>query len=711
MLNDGRIDIGSREITITRVGATGGGTSVVRGKNGRIRLLEMFNPGDKGRLKRDIAETGMKARAEGKPWSFSLDTFEMNGFRVGLQDRTIAPAIVYDLKDIRASLKNLTNDKKTPIDFKTAIKVVQGGSASVSGQVSQVGDRADARAKITGINLKPLRPALAKFTSLALESGNISASTRVKYRSAKSGPQLSATGSVSLDKLRLNETDTGERFLEWKTMSVNGMKFGLSPDRLQIEEVRLLEPGAKVVIFKDHSVNLAKVLKNQNAAINETKPQTTQIPTPAVTSQKKQTLFPVNIDRVRVEKSVVDFADLSLVLPFVTQITDFNGSVTGISSESTSRTSVKFDGRVDKYGLSTVEGSLSPFTPKTFTDLTVLFQNVEMKPLSPYSATFAGRKITSGKLNLKLEYKIQNSELLGENEVLLEQLTLGERVEAPNAINLPLDLAIALLTDAEGKINVAVPVRGNVDHPEFKYGRVIWQAFVKVITKVVTAPFRALGGLFGDKSQQMDAIAFNPGNARLLPPEQEKLKEISKALKKRPQLRLVVEGRFDPKMDGEALRTERTRHALAEQMGVKLASEEDPGPIAFDSAKTQKALEKLLEMRKGDTAIDDFKTQYEKATGKKAKRTNFAMAVIGWASSDTAFYQAMFKELVKLEPLLDNDLQDLAQRRAQTIVKELKTTGGLDPTRVTTGSSGPVEKASTDTVNTSLTLDVLKPAG
>lgn len=103
-----------------------------------------------------------------------------------------------------------------------------------------------------------------------------------------------------------------------------------------------------------------------------------------------------------------------------------------------------------------------------------------------------------------------------------------------------------------------------------------------------------------------------------------------------------------------------------------------------------------------------FKTQYEKATGKKAKRTNFAMAVIGWASSDTAFYQTIFEELVKLEPLLDKDLQDLAQRRAEAIVKELKTTGGLDPARVNAGSSGPVEKASTDTVNTRLTLDVIK---
>ena len=709
-LDDGRIDIGDRAITLTRMEAIGGETSMVRDKDGRIQLVELLNPGDKGLIKREVIETGEKARAEGKPWSFRLDAFELNGFKVALEDRIFVPDIVYSLKDVSASLKNLTNDKKTPIDFNTAFKVVQGGSASVSGQVGQTGDHADARVELIGLNIKPLNPAVTKFTTLALESGNISVSTRVKYRSTKSGPQLRAKGSVSLDKLRLNETDTGERFLEWQAMSVNGMKFGLSPDRLQVEEVRLLEPGVKVVIFKDRSVNLAKVLRDQNAAITDTKPQTAQTPSPAVVSQENRALFPVNVDRVRVEKGVVDFADLSLVLPFDTRVTDFNGGVTGISSEPTSRASVKFDGRVDEYGLSTVEGSLSPFTPKTFTDISVLFRNVEMKPLSPYSATFAGRKIASGKLSLNLEYKIQNSELLGENKVLLEQFTLGEGVEAPDAIRLPLDLAIALLTDAEGKIDVAVPVSGNVDHPDFKYGRMIWQAFVKLITKIVTAPFRALGGLFGGKSQQMDAIAFDPGSARLLPPEQEKLETISKALKKRPQLRLVVEGRFDPITDGEALRTERTRHALAKQTGVKLPPEEDPGPIAFDSVKTQKALEKLLETSSGDTAIADFKTQYEKATGKKAKRTNFAMAIIGWASSDTAFYQAMFKELVKLEPLTDNDLKELALSRAEGIIKELKTTAGLDDTRVTVGTPGPAEKVSTKTVNTKLTLDVIKPS-
>jgi hypothetical protein len=706
-LNGGRIDTGSREITITRVGATGGGTSVVRDKDGRIRLLEMVNPKDKGRIKHEIAEAGAKARAEDKPWSFSLNAFEMNGFRVTLKDNTIAPAIVYDLKDIRASLKNLTNDGKTPIDFNTDIKVAQGGNVKISCQFIQSGDRADARAKITGINLKPLGPAIAKFTSLALETGNISASARVKYRFAKSGPQLRANGSVSVNELLLNENSTGERFLEWKKMSANGLNFGLSPDHLQIQEVRLLEPSAKIVIFKDRSVNLAKVLKSTDAVGTET--ETLQEKAPPMMPSKDQVLFPVSIDRIRVEKGVIDFADFSLVLPFATHVTDFGGGATGISSDPNSRTMIKLEGKVDPYGLTTVKGEMAPFAPKMFTDLTVLFQNIEMRPLSPYSDTFAGRKISSGTLNLKLEYKIQKSELFGDNKVVLEQFTLGERVEAPNAINLPLDLAIALLTDTEGKIDVAVPVSGNVDNPKFSYGHVIRQALVNLITKVVTAPFRALGELLGNKGEQMDAISFYPGSDRLLPPELKKLKKVGEALEKRPQLRLVVQGRFDPKIDGNALCTERVKRALAEEMGVKLTPDQEPGPVAFNNAKTQKALEKLLKRRAGDKGVVEFKTQYEKETGRKVKRVKPYLALFGYESSDTAFYKAIFEELVRLEPLLDNDLRDLAQRRTQAIVKELKTTPGLDATRVTAGSPGPAEKASTERVNTKLTLDVIKP--
>ena len=707
-LDHGCIDMGTRSVKLARVGAVGGGISVVRGKDGRIQLAEMLAPADRGKVKREIVETGEKARAEGKPWSFRLDAVELNGFNAELQDRSFDPAVAYDLKDIRVSLNHLTNDGKTPIDFDARLNVAQGGSARFSGQVSQTGDHAEVQASIVDINLKPLHPALARFARLALESGNLTVSGRMKYRSDKSRPQVQAGGSISLGSFRLNESDTGERFFECKDMSATGLTFGLSPHGLKIQKVRVLEPGAKIVIFKDRSTNLAKAIKSPEVVDVEETSHPTQAP--AVAPSVNRALFPVRIDRVYVEKGVVDFADLSLVLPFASRITEFNGGVTGISSDPGSRASVAFNGTVDEYGLATVQGRLSPFMPKTYTDITVSFRNVKMKPFSPYSATFSGRRIASGMLSLNLEYKIQDSELLGDNQVVLEQFTLGERVEAPNAVHLPLDLAIALLTDAQGKIDVAVPVKGNLDNPEFKYGHVIRQAFINLITKIVTAPFRALGGLLGGKGEQMDVISFYPGSDRLLPPELKKLKTVVEALEKRPRLKLVVQGRFDPNLDGEALRTQRVKRALAGQMGVTLAPDEEFGAIALEDAKTQQALEKLLEMRSGDKAVAHFKTQYEKVTGKKAKRVNPALAFFGRESSDTAFYRAMFKELVILEPLTDTDLLDLAQRRSEAIVTHFKTSTGLDITRVTTGSSGPVEETATEIVNSRLTLSVVKSA-
>ncbi len=708
-LDDGHIDVGGRTITIAQVTAAGGKTRVDRDKDGRIRQVELLGAGERESNGREVTQPERETRSEGRPWAFRLGTFRLDDFAVALRDRTFPQEVAYNLKDIRASVKNLTNDKKTPIDFDTSLDVAQGGRVTVSGQVSQRGDHLKARLKLSGLSIEPLHPVVTRFTSLALESGNLSASIRMDYLSRKSGPQLRAAGTLGLSGLRLNEADTGERFLEWKEMSANGLRFGLSPDRLRIDTVTLLEPGAKVVIFKDRSVNLAKALKRANETGTGKNPQAGNIP--AATASKSRPPFPVEIGRVRVEKGDVDFADMSLVLPFSTRITDFSGSVTGISSRRTSRAEVSFGGRVAPYGLSKVTGTLSPFTPKAFTDVSVLFRNVVMTSFTPYSATFAGRKIASGKLNLDLHYNIRNSELLGENKVVLDKFTLGDRVEAPGAMKLPLDLAIALLTDADGKIDVAVPVHGNMDDPKFSYGHVVWQAFVNLITKIATAPFRALAGLFGGKGQQMNAIAFDPGSDRLLPPELEKLKAVSEALKKRPQLKLVVEGRFDPEADGKALRTERARRALAKQTGMTLAAGEKPGPIAFDRAATQKALEKLLVMRSGGNAVSDFVTKYEKTTGRKAQRANFAMSLIGMASKDTAFYEAMFKELVRLEPLPDTDLKDLARTRAEAIQNELMATYGLSDTRVALGAPGPVEKASTAAVNATLKLTVIKAAG
>ena len=407
----------------------------------------------------------------------------------------------------------------------------------------------------------------------------------------------------------------------------------------------------------------------------------------------------------------MSFGDLSLVLPFATRVHGLNGVVVGIGSDPGSRSTVKLDGRVDEFGQVKVDGALSAFRPKVFTDLSVIFRNVPMSTLTPYSATFAGRRIVAGTMDLDLQYKIDRGALVGENKVVLTKLQLGERVESSGAMRLPLDLAIAILSDSEGRIDIALPVKGNVDSPEFSYGHLIWQALVTVITKIVTSPFRALAGLLGGEAdaERLQTIAFEPGSDVVQPPEREKLQRVADVLGKRTQLKLTVHGGYEAKVDGEALRSLRVRRDLAQRMDVKLKPGEDPGPVAFDQAKSQRTLETLLTERGGAKAVEEFQGAYEKSTGRKVERANRLLALVGRGSGDRDFYEALFRRLVETAPLADAEVMSLGQRRAEATARTLKERAGTAAARVEVGDTEAVGRAEGKAVPTRLELGVAGP--
>ncbi len=707
-----RIDLAARDVEAGRLALEGGSIHAERDPDGRIRLLDSLRPApDASQQKRAAPKSGAPAGA--KPWSLALDAAELQNVALAAVDHSMEPAAAVNLLARRIAVTDIRSDHKTAMGFKAAIDFKSGGTISTEGRMGADAKSITGDFKGVALDLSPLKPYVARFTTLQLAGGKASSEGRFAYQHEESGPRVRYDGALGITNLLLKEARTGERFLAWRSLSVSGMRFSLDPDRLDIARVRVLAPGAKIVVYRDRSVNLAKIMKPQAAGGN--KPRT---PAKPVTSRQPRAKrgsggarFPVNIQQVRLEKGEVDFADLSLVLPFATRVWDVKGSTSGIASAPAGRTKLQFEGRVDDYGLAKASGSLQPLRPKSFTDITVVFRNVEMSRLSPYSATFAGRKIASGKLNLDLEYKIDKSQLAGQNKVMLEKFTLGERVEAPNALDLPLDLAIALLTDAQGKIDIAVPVSGNVDQPEFSYGKVIWNAFTTLIRRAVTAPFRALGGLFGGGEEpSVDAILFESGSAELAPPEQEKLKKVADALKQRPQLRLVVLGRFDEKLDAQALREEHVRQALAARLGIKAAAGEDAGPVGFDDAKTQRAMEALLTARSGPEAVVAFKTEYEKSTGHEAQRVNPALALIGRASPDTAFYQALFERLTELEPLAQGELTRLAESRAKVMLNALSALG-IEPARLATGGPAAAERSDGKRVASALQLEALESGG
>lgn len=691
----GRLDLEKREALIQRATLKGGGAEIIRQADGTLYPIALFvsetsAPSEESTTEADSSQ-------EAKPWHFTLNEFTLQGFGVALADRSVSPEIAYHLDGIRVALKDISTDGEAPISFDAELKVRQGGALQASGTASQQGGTAKVR--VDQINLQPMQPLIAQYAALKLENAELSADLQVDLKRGEVQPSVKATGGASVNGLLLNEAKSGERFLAWKTLSVHGIDFSLQPDKLSVKEVRIVEPGSTIEIFKDRTTNIAALFQARDQAPAKKPSAQTK-----ASEQKAEKPFPVAVERIRIDNGVVDFSDMSLVIPFATRIHDFDGAVIGVSTARSDRAALQFEGRVDQYGQVKVDGSLNPLQHTTYSDIDVVFRNVDMPSLTPYSATFAGRKIQSGKLNMDLEYKIENHRLKSSNEIVLEQFTLGERVESPDAISLPLDLAIALLKDSEGKINASVPVEGNVDDPKFHYGKLVGDALVTLVKKIVSAPFRALASLFGGSEENISRVLFEPGQDTIPPPEREKLHKLAESLAQRPQLKLTVHGRFDPKLDGEALKSLQVRRALAQKQKVDLKPGEDPGPVAFGNGKIQRALEELAIERGGPKAVDEFQADYEKASGKQAERVSGLAAFFGMASKDHAFYEKLFQHLVDTAPLPETELQTLADRRAQAVVTELASQQKLDPARVAAGKIEPIADSKGENVPTRLEL-------
>jgi uncharacterized protein involved in outer membrane biogenesis len=695
-VDGGRIDLGGRQVTLSKIAVKGGATRVIREVDGSLPLVRMLEPVGQG----GPAPGAAGAPAAGKPWTFAVGRVDLADHRVAITDRGVTPAVELGIEQLAASVRDVRSDSTKPFPFDTSFRLAQGGRFTAKGRVAPDGRTVDATLTVAQLALTPAQPYVATTAAVVLRSGDVSTTGRLTYRSGRERAAVTYVGSADVDGVLVVEAASGDPVLAWKSLHADTLRFGLAPDRLEIAEVRLAGLDGKFVIFQDKTINIAKLMAPPPEAPAASPGPSGPATTPAATTGPG---FPVVIERVRLDDSSMNFADLSLVLPFATRVHALQGVVVGLGSDPTSRATVKLDGRVDEFGSVKVDGALSPLYPKVFADLGVIFRNVPMPTLSPYSATFAGRRIVAGAMDLDLRYKIDQSNLVGENKVVLQKLQLGERVESPGATRLPLDLAIAILSDSEGRIDITLPVRGNVDSPEFSYGHLIWQALVTLIQKVVTSPFRALGALFGGDAESVEAIAFEPGSDTVLPPEREKLKRVAQVLGKRPRLKLTVHGGYETKADGEALRSLRVRQELAQRLDLKLKPGEDPGPVAFDQAKTQRALEALLTERGGSKAIDEREADYQKRTGKKPERANPMLALVGRGSSDRAFYEALFRRLVEMAPLTDAELAALAKRRGEATARALSEGAGAAAARVEVGDAESV-RAERNAIPTRLEL-------
>lgn len=691
---DGTFDLAARQAGVGRLYAEGGQLQIERARDGKINLMALLP-------RYGVSEAPAPVVAPGKPWVAMAKTVELSKFGADIAD--VGAGLKVQVTDLAVKLEGASSNLKQPVKFNADLKLREGGQFTAQGSVIPASGELQADVRVKQLALAPLQPLLAQYLKLKIARGNVSAQGRLStgVGTARS-PRLRYVGALNLAGLTLNEEDGG-LFAAWKNASADKFTASLNPNQLDVPELRIVEPKATLIIEDDRSFNAARLLVQPNAGAK------VEVPTQAKV-KAADAPFPVRIRRVRFQNAKLDFTDLSLRPQFSAKIYELNGVINGLSSNREARSQIELDGRVDEFGLARIRGDINPFAPRNNTDVNMVFKNVDMVAVSPYTMKFAGYKIAEGKISLDLQYKVRDSQLEGSNQIVIDKLTLGERVDSPDALKLPLQLAIAILKDSEGRINLGLPISGNLSDPKFSYGAIIWKAIGNLLSSIVTAPFRALGNLLGVQGEKLESIDFDAGSAKLLPPEREKLKQVAQILAKRAQLKLSVPGQYSEAADGAALRARAVRVEIARRAGIKLQAGEEPGPVDLGDRALRGAMRDLYAERFGEAELDQQKKAAEGGAAAPAvaasqpdSRTAAAQAKLPlWqrvgkliqgepqVADASAFYNQLQERLNQSQPLAADALAKLGAQRAEAILAVLKE-AGVDPARAAATAPEKVE--------------------
>ncbi|RFP15839.1 DUF748 domain-containing protein [Duganella sp. BJB475] len=690
----GEIDLAAHRASLGRLYFDGGQLDLSRDGKGKFLFLNAFPKSGGG------AQPAAKDAPASAPWAANIKTVEFNKFGARYDDAS--SGIKANLQDFNLKLTDASTDLKKPLAFDGAVGLREGGLLTAKGKVVPSTGAVDTDLKLTKLAIAPVQPLLSKYVKLKIAAGSISGQGRLHTGAGgKADPGLRYDGSLEVAELALNEEDN-DRFAQWKSVRADKLAFGLSPDVLDIAELRVIEPNATLIIENDRSFNAQRLLVAQPASAAAAKPAVA----PATAAEP----FPVKVRRVRFENAKLAFTDLSLRPQFGAKIYELGGVITGLSSKRDASSQIELDGRVDDFGLARIRGKLNPFVPADNTDINVVFKNVDMVSASPYSMKFAGYKIAQGKISLDLEYKVAKGQLEGNNHIVLDNLTLGERIDSPDALKLPLELALAILKDSDGRIDLGVPVSGNMNDPQFSYGSVVWKAIGNIMTKIVTSPFRALGSLFGVSGDKLESIDFDAGSDVVLPPEREKLKQVAQILAKKTQLKLSVPGQYNDQVDGAALRAQALRRVVLARADIKLAAGEQPGPLDMGQRKVRGAMRDLYAERFGAAELDKQKKAAEAAAGPAAGAAGADATAADSAQKKlpilqrlgklvqgepqvadaTAFYAKLQERLEEKQPLPADALPQLGAKRSAAILAALKGEG-VDAAAAHTTAPEPVD--------------------
>ncbi|WP_258406967.1 DUF748 domain-containing protein [Shewanella rhizosphaerae] len=657
------------------------------------------------------SNTETKTDSQAPSWHAKLEKISLSNYQLNLTEQLFKEENLWQIGQLQLTTGAVDESLSQPIDYQLALAINQGAKVQSQGQIDVLAKQVSAELSLEGLSLNWFQNYIAPIVNIKIDDGRLATSGQLL---ADANGKLNYKGTLQVDDLQIKDLKANKTLVKWQQLDLNQLDFDKEANKLAIDQVTLNKPYGRILINEDRTTNFQDLLvvATDDAVANEAaadadpsgaaKPATRKNDKQENDKQEQQAAkkkavaqtvdaakpMALSINKIVFKDGSTFFADNSLTPNFAASIEQLEGNIANLSSSSEKAAKVDIKGKIDRYAPVVLKGEINPLLEQPYLDLDLSFKHVELTSVNPYSGTYAGYYIDKGLMSLDLKYQLENNQLVGDNHLVVDQLQLGKKSNSSLATSLPVTLAIALLQDRHGVIDLGLQVSGDLNEPSFSFGSIIATAFTNVITKAVTAPFSLLAGLLGS-DDELDKVAFTPGLATLPEESQSLLSKLAKGLADRPKLTVSAKGAVDPVSDSQALMTAKLHQALIAQAQLddaKFTEAQMPAELTASTFPTTGLLsdalkslyEKTLQKDPGEVLkeIKQQQSQQDNSAGNKSAEK------LSDEELQTRWHIALYNYLVSAQQLDDNALGQLAQSRALAVKQYLIEEAKIEPGRV-----------------------------
>ncbi|MFP3604952.1 DUF748 domain-containing protein [Paraburkholderia sp. SIMBA_053] len=689
-----QVDLNARTADVTSVDTTGLAVDVQRLKDGSINLASL-GAAHEAEPTRTAIHAAKKAQAEGPAWRYKIGELNVKDATANFTDNTTPQPVKLGITPLQLKVQQISNDLGRPLPVELQATLNGKGTLDLKGDVTATPLKVAVKVNANRLDAAAFEPYFGSRLNAAIASALLNASGDLALSQAKS-LKASYRGDVALVDVRMLDKATSDPFAGWRSLALSKLKadydeHGTSVDaervtftrfygrvlldaqgKLNLTDVVAHESGAAQSLTRDKNNKggaepvpltppTASAVVNSSAPVvaSASAPASSAAPATVTAATPPQNPVKLHFGQLVLQQGRVTYTDNFIKPNYTANLVGIQGTVGAFGTQSTTSAPVEIAAKLAANGPLSIRGTVNPLIAKPALDLTASAHDIELTNLTPYSAKYAGYPITKGKLNVDLHYKLENDQLNADNHLFIDQLTFGDHVENDTATKLPVRLAISLLKNSRGEIDVNLPVSGSLSNPEFSIGGLIWHAVLNLLQKAVTAPFSLIAHAFGGSGEELGYVEFEPGSAQLSEDDNKKLDTIVKALGSKPSIKMDLIGRVDPKLDEPALRA-RYVDRLVKQQKIKdvvgNGQSVDLSSVTVDPKEYDKYLTKA----------------YKSADFKKPR--NFVGLTKSMPDDD------MKSALAANAPIDEASLRQLAQQRAQSVQQYLD--GKIDSSRV-----------------------------